>query len=96
MYELTEIGELTTYYLGQGLGPGLGPELIIKSGGSLWKSGTGTQNKKIRDPGPGLEIFKSGILDWDREPELWDVEFRDSTIRARPGDRRNPGLGLGD
>ena len=33
MYELTEIGELTTYYLGQGLGPGLGPELIIKSGG---------------------------------------------------------------
>ena len=74
------------------LGQGLGPWLIIKS-----RTGTGTQNQYLRDWGPGLksenpgsvtwglEIMTSGIRDWERDSDLWDAEFRDSTIRDCPG-----------
>ena len=41
---------------------------------------TGTQNQKIRDSGPGLEIEKSGVGDWDRDSDLRDEEFRDSML----------------
>ena len=33
---------------------------------------------------PGLEILKFGIRDWDRDPDLWDAEFRDLTIQDCP------------
>ena len=78
-------------------GPGLGPGLILKSGTQIQnlrdlgpgpglkfeKSGTGTQNQKIRDSGSGprLKIEKSGIRDWDRDSDLRDEGFRDSTLR---------------
>ena len=52
------------------------------------RTGTGTQNQKIRDsePGPGLKIEKSGIGDWDRDSDLRDEGFRDSTLGDCPGD----------
>ena len=58
------------------------------------------QNQKIRDSGPGLKIEKSGIGDWDRDSDLRDEGFRDSTLgdwkfsgsrspfRADPGHQR--------
>ena len=48
--------------------------------------GQGPGLLEIRDPGRGLEILKSGIRDWERNPDLWEAEFRDSTIRDYPGD----------
>ena len=40
----------------------------------------------------GLEILKSEIRDWDRDPDLWDAEFR-LNYSGLTGDQRNPGRG---
>ena len=41
---------------------------------------------------PGLKIEESGIGDWDRDSDLRDEGFRDSTLGDCPGDYRIPGL----
>ena len=41
------------------------------------------QGQKIRDWGLGLRIEKSGIRDWERESDLRDKGFRDSTLGTK-------------
>ena len=57
--------------------------LILKSG-----TGTGTQIQNLRDLGlePGLKFEKTGIGHRDRDSDLRDEGFRDSTLGDCPGD----------
>ena len=62
--------------------PGQGPRDPRFAGLGLKFQKSGTQNQKIWDfePGPGLKIEKSGIGGWDRDSDLRDEGFRDSTL----------------
>ena len=51
---------------------------------NLRDSGPGT-GLKIRKSGTGTGTQNSKIRDWNRDPDLWDAEFRDSNIRDCPG-----------
>ena len=83
----------------RGRHPGQGPGMLqFRSR----KSGTGTEigtHFKIWDRDKkfaGHKIEKSGIGDWDRESDLRDEGFRESTLEDFSGYLRIPGLGPGD